>query len=79
MAALNIKKEDPLLWQLYMDLFEFHKAFGKPEKTDLYWEKLVQASGALAEKYSKTPLHELADRMLSAVVDYLDFVYRNEE
>ena len=58
MARLTIQK-DNLVWNAWMDLFEFHKAFGAPEPADEYWESAMKARNALRDKYKETEMENL--------------------
>jgi len=64
MAKLEIKKGDPE-YDAYADLFNFHKAYGKPEPdNDEYWTALVQAAGEINAKYIGTRMGAVVARHL---------------
>ena len=39
-------------WNLYKDVWNFHKKYSKVQTDDAYWEAVVSESGQIAERKS---------------------------
>lgn len=62
-----------LEWDAYMDLFEFHQSFGKPElKNDNYWAEMIAAANELNNKYTGTRMSRVVNRHLITIMGLLD-------
>lgn len=60
-------------WNLYKDVWNFHKKYSKVQTDDVYWEAVVNESNQIAKKYDK---HKFAVNLLMSVIDELDRVCR---
>ena len=56
-------------WNLYKDVWNFHKKYSKVQTDDTYWEAVVSESGAISKKYDN---HKFAIALLLAVIDELE-------
>ena len=41
-------------WNLYKDVWNFHKKYSKVQTDDAYWEAVVDESGQIAKKYPES-------------------------
>lgn len=57
-----------LYWNLYKDLWGFHKEHCDDEGTDEQWERISRESDALQKKYEKAGAGEFALKMILDVV-----------
>ena len=80
MAKLEIKKGDPE-YEAYADLFNFHKAYGKPEpNNDQYWTGMVQAAGEINAKYIGTSMGPVVARhLIQLMLKWDREVMRNDD
>lgn len=60
-------------WNLYKDVWNFHKKYSKVQTDDLYWNAVVDESGQIAKKYDN---HKFAIKLLFAVIDELERIYK---
>ena len=60
-------------WNLYKDVWNFHKKYSKVQTDDAYWEAVVSESGAISKKYDN---HKFAIALLLAVIDELERIYK---
>ena len=56
-------------WNLYKDVWNFHKKYSNVQTDDAYWEAVVDESGQIAKKYDN---HKFAIALLLAVIDELE-------
>ena len=78
MESKPTQEELKLIWSFTNDLWKFIKAYYRvsllPE-TDDYWQSLVNAGGALGDKYNR---HPLCVALIMAVVKYLNDHHKAE-
>ena len=60
-------------WNLYKDVWNFHKKYSKVQTDDAYWEAVVDESGQIAKKYDN---HKFVIALLLAVIDELEQIYK---
>lgn len=60
-------------WNLYKDVWNFHKKYSKVQTDDSYWNAVVDESGQIAKKYDN---HKFAIKLLFAVIDELERIYK---
>lgn len=73
---MNFK--DSNYYKIYADIWNFHKQkFCEVEANDEYWRRVVDAADALYEKYSQTEEKEFVKRLVVAVLNELERIYRN--
>ena len=60
-------------WNLYKDVWNFHKKYSKVRPDDAYEEVIVDESGQIAKKYDN---HKFAIALLLAVIDELERIYK---
>lgn len=60
-------------WNLYKDVWNFHKKYSKVRTDDACWEVIVDESGQIAKKYDN---HKFAIALLLAVIDELERIYK---
>ncbi len=56
-------------WNLYKDVWNFHKKYSNARADDAYWEAVVRESARIAEKYGK---ERFALDLLLAVTEELE-------
>lgn len=59
-------KETPY-WNIYEDLFNYHKEFMPVINSDEYWDALMDKGNILADKYRHTPQKEFVLDMVVVV------------
>lgn len=52
-------------WNLYKDVWNFHKKFSEVKDTDEYWQAVIDESNEIAKKYDK---QKFANDLLLAVI-----------
>lgn len=57
----DLKKGD-IEFEAYGDLFNFHKAYGTPERSDVYWTDMITAASEIAGKYKGTIMGGVVSR-----------------
>ena len=67
----DLKAGNPV-YDAMTDLFKFHREYGIPEKDDSYWVKLIEAAGALNDKYKDTEVAGIVSHHLVATMAMLD-------
>lgn len=60
-------------WNLYKNVWDFHKKFSKIQTDDVYWEAVVNESCEIAKKYDN---QKFAIALLLAVIDELERIYK---
>lgn len=60
-------------WNLYKDVWNFHKKYAVVKDDDTYWEAVVDESRQIAKKYDNA---KFAISLLLAVVDELEQIYK---
>lgn len=72
MAKSDMKKGDPE-YDVYSDLFFFHRDFGKPEKeNDRYWTGMLEKAGEINSKYKDTIMGGLVATYLVGLMTMWD-------
>lgn len=60
-------------WNIYKDVWNFHKKYSKVQTDEVYWETVVNESRQIADKHDK---HKFAIALLLAVIDELERIYK---
>lgn len=60
-------------WNLYKDVWDFHKKFSEVKDTDEYWQAVIDESNEISKKYNK---HKFANDLLLAVISELERSYK---
>ena len=58
-------------WNLYKDVFNFHKKYSKVQTDDAYWGAIMEESRQIAKRYND---HEFALALLVAVINELEHI-----
>jgi len=66
-----ITRED-VIFQAYMDLFEFHRDYGVPEKNDEYWDELLAKASEITNRYKGTEMEEIITNHLVTLMNKLN-------
>lgn len=66
-----ITRED-VIFQAYMDLFEFHRDYGIPEKNDQYWDAVVEKASKISRRYKDTEMEEIITNHLVTLMNKLN-------
>ena len=74
----DLKAGNPV-YDAMTDLFKFHREYGMPEKEDSYWGKLIEAAGALNDKYKDTIVGDIVGRHLVSTMAMLDRMAKEGE
>ena len=74
----DLKAGNPV-YDAMTDLFKFHREYGMPEKEDSYWVKLIEAAGALNDKYKDTIVGDIVGRHLVSTMAMLDRIAKEGE
>lgn len=74
----DLKAGNPV-YDAMTDLFKFHREYGMPEKEDRYWVKLIEAAGALNDKYKDTIVGDIVGRHLVSTMAMLDRMAKEGE
>lgn len=74
----DLKAGNPV-YDAMTDLFKFHREYGMPEKEDRYWAKLIEAAGALNDKYKDTIVGDIVGRHLVSTMAMLDRMAKEGE
>jgi hypothetical protein len=74
----DLKAGNPV-YDAMTDLFKFHRDYGMPEKEDRYWAKLIEAAGALNDKYKDTIVGDIVVRHLVSTMAMLDKMAKEGE
>lgn len=69
--------KNTVYWKIYGDVFAFHKKFAEVREDDEYWERVVNASGEVYEKYKTLPEGEFAKQLILTVLDELERIYKD--
>ena len=75
---VDLKAGNPV-YDAMTDLFKFHRDYGIPEKEDRYWVKLIEAAGALNDKYKDTIVGDIVGRHLVSTMAMLDRMAKEGE
>lgn len=60
-------------WNLYKDVWNFHKKYSKVRTDDSYWEAVIDESSTISKKYGEC---KFVISLLLAVLDELERIYR---
>ena len=60
-------------WNLYKDVWNFHKKYSKVQTDDAYWKAVVSESNQIAKKYDN---QKFPVSLLLAVVGELERIYK---
>ncbi len=63
-------------WEIYADVFAFHKKFAEVREDDSYWEQVISEINTLCKKYEGVAEAEFAKQLALTVLDELERVYR---
>lgn len=74
----DLKAGNPV-YDAMTDLFKFHREYGMPEKEDRYWVKLIEAAGALNDKYKDTIVGDIVGRHLVSTMAMFDRMAKEGE
>lgn len=69
---MNFKES--IYWQIYSDIWSFHKKYCDVREDDAYWEAAVDESSIIYEKYKEKPEREFAKRLIITVAKELERV-----
>lgn len=72
---MNFKES--VYWTLYADIVNFHRKFAEVREDDEYWERVVNASGEVYEKYKTLPEGEFAKSLILCILDELERIYKD--
>lgn len=71
---MNFK--DSVYWEIYGDIFNFHKKYYDIRDDDKYWDEVIQKASEAYKKYEGKPELEFAKQLALSVVDELERTYR---
>lgn len=60
-------------FELYREIWNFHKKFSEVKDTDEYWQAVIDESNEIAKKYDK---QKFANELLIAVISELERSYK---
>ncbi len=60
-------------FELYREIWNFHKKFSEVKNTDEYWQAVIDESNEISKKYNK---HKFANDLLLAVMSELERSYK---
>lgn len=60
-------------WNLYKDVWNFHKKYSKVQTDDEYWQSLIDEGRQISKKYNNA---KFAIALLLAVIDELERIYK---
>ena len=60
-------------FELYREIWNFHKKFSEVKDTDEYWQAVIAESNEIAKKYDK---QKFANDLLLAVISELERSYK---
>ena len=60
-------------FELYREIWNFHKKFSEVKNTDEYWQAVIDESNEILKKYDK---HKFANDLLLAVISALERIYK---
>ncbi|GAB6953695.1 hypothetical protein [Mediterraneibacter glycyrrhizinilyticus] len=60
-------------FELYREIWNFHKKFSEVKNTDEYWQAVIDESNEILKKYDK---HKFANDLLLAVISELERIYK---
>ena len=63
-------------WNIYKDVWNFHKKYADVKEDDTYWESVVNESGQIAKKYDNA---RFATALLLAVIEELERIYKENK
>ncbi len=70
--------KDSIYWQIYGDIWSFHKNYADVQTDDSYWDSVVSECGSICKKYMGKPENEFAKSLVLNVVDELERIYRRD-
>lgn len=71
---MNFK--DSVYWQIYGDVWNFHKKYADVQTDDKYWEDVTETAEEIYKKYKCKPEGELAKQLLVCVINELERIYK---
>lgn len=74
---MNFK--DSIYWQIYGDVFAYHKKYADIQESDKYWDSVVSEGISVYKKYGNKQEGEFAKQLMLCVIDELERVYRREQ
>lgn len=60
-------------FELYKDVWNFHKKYQQVQTTDEYWQQVVDESNQIAKKYNQC---KFAKDLLLAIIGELERIYK---
>ena len=60
-------------WNIYKDVWNFHKKYADVKEDDAYWEAVVNESNQIAKQYDEC---KFVINLLLAVIDELKRIYK---
>ena len=72
----EMSNKDSIYWQIYADIWNFHKAYFNVQDDDGYWDEVIQKASEVYKKYEGKPEFEFAKQLALSVVDELERTYR---
>ena len=60
-------------WNIYKDVWNFHKKYADVKEDDAYWESVVNESSRIAKQYRES---KFVIGLLLTVVDELERIYK---
>ena len=74
---MNFK--DSVYWQIYGDIWNFHKKYCDIQESDEYWDFVVSEGGSIYKKYADKPEGGFAKQLMLCVIDELERKFREKE
>lgn len=65
-------KKGDIEFDMYTDLYTFHRDFGVPENADAYWTALIERVDEIVEKYKDTVVEGIVSHHLINVMELLN-------
>lgn len=60
-------------WNIYKDVWNFHKKYADVKEDDAYWEAVVNESGLITKQYNEC---NFVRALVLAVVEELERIYK---
>lgn len=65
-------KKNSIEWQIYADIWSFHKKYYDLTESDGYWNAIAKDSAAIRQKYEHTSFTRFVEELLLAVTNQLE-------
>lgn len=69
--------KNTVYWQIYGDVFAFHRKYAEVREDDSYWSAVVDEASALYKKYENIPEKEFAKSLILCILDELDRIHKD--